>query len=86
MTNYAKQYIQPGEEGEKFMPYTEVCTHMRVSGKKMRFRFNNNSWRSVQLFREDGTEYSGPITYGEAGIFYEQAEERYYYYPDNPAG
>lgn len=82
---YEKRYIEPGETGEKHMPYSEVCMHMEVSGKKMQFRLNDNEFKSVQLFK-GGLRFSGPITYGEAGVFYEQSTGRYYYYPDNPAG
>jgi hypothetical protein len=71
--------IVVGERGTKYMPYSEVCMHMKVSGKVMEFELISE--RSVQLYREDGTMFSFPITYGEAGVF--RSDEGYYYYPDD---
>lgn len=76
---YAKR-IQPGEYGEATMPHSEVCIQIRVAGKRMRFWFSGNPYPKVQLLQPDGVEYSGPITYGEAGIFSD--EKGYYYYPN----
>jgi len=76
--------IRVGERGRKYMGYSEVCMHMRVAGKPMDFEVV--SPRSVQLYRDDGTPFSFPITYGEAGLF--RQDDGFYYYPDdskNPA-
>lgn len=72
--------IAVGERGTKYMPYSEVCMHMKVSGKVMDFELISE--RSVQLYREDGSYFSFPITYGEAGVFRNE-DGTYYYYPDD---
>lgn len=85
--------IKPGEEGKAVMPYSEVCMHLRVAGKMMRFRLIPNSRDpkyapSVQLLNPDGSNYSFPIGQGEGGVYYdhdcwnegEDREYRYYYY------
>lgn len=71
--------ILVGERGRKYLPYSEVCMHMRVSGTVMDFEVV--SPRSVQLYRLDGTPFSFPITYGEAGLFVDG--DGFYYYPDD---
>lgn len=71
--------IRTGERGKKHMPYSEVCMHMQVAGKVM--EFVAVSTRSVQLYREDGTMFSFPITNGEAGLFPDG--DHFYYYPDD---
>jgi len=75
--------IKPGEKGYAEMPYSEVCMHMRVAGKPMNFLFKDQQYPSVQLLREDGLPFSGPITYGEAGIYYREGEGYYYYRGQN---
>lgn len=72
--------IKPGERGYKTMPHSEVCMHMRVAGKRMLFELLDKEHPSVQLFRDDGEFFSMPITYGEAGVFRDNAG--FYYYPD----
>lgn len=61
------------------MPYSEVCMHMQISGKVMRFEVV--SQHMVQLYRDDGTPFSSPITTGEAGLF--SQGDGWYYYPDD---
>jgi hypothetical protein len=75
--------IQPGQFGEKFMPFSEVCMSMRVAGTRMRFQLLEPG-RMAQLYRLDGSEFSFPITAGEAGVFSDS--EGHYYYPNLPAG
>lgn len=70
--------IKPGEYGRAKMPHSEVCIHMRVAGKEMDFLLIDKEYPSVQLLNPDGSNFSGPITRGEAGIF--EDEEGYYYY------
>lgn len=77
---YDQRAIEPGEEGEAAMPHSEVCMHMRVAGKRMKFRFLPNG-RSVQLLNPDGTEFSAPISYADAGIF-RNPDGTFYYYPE----
>lgn len=55
---FAKR-IKPEETGRAAMPFSEVCMHMRVAGKPMRFRLlqSPRGYLSVQLF-EDATACS----------------------------
>lgn len=91
--------IKPGEEGQSIMPYSEVCMHLRVAGKMMRFRLIENARDaryapSVQLLNPDGTELSFPIGAGEGGVYYdydrweegEDREYKWYYYRWPPTG
>jgi hypothetical protein len=67
--------IAPGEIGTAEMPWSEVCMHLRVAGKVMRFEFLGTA---VQLLDEDGKPFSFPITAGEAGI-HQHPDGTYYY-------
>lgn len=71
--------IKPGEFGKAEMPHSEVCMHMRVAGKTMKFQLLDKQYPSVQLYKDDDTFFSGPITTGEAGVFTD--DQGYYYYP-----
>jgi len=71
--------VNVGDVGEAVMPYSEVCMHMRVAGKKMGFKVLDN--RMVQLMSlPDMKLFSAPITLGEAGIY--EDNEGMYYYPN----
>ena len=74
-------FIKPGETGEGLMPYSEVCMHMKVAGKKMKFKFLEHN-KMVQLLKDDGSPFSSPITQGEGGIFGPDHQGHYYYYAD----
>ncbi|HEV8653587.1 MAG TPA: hypothetical protein VG276_30360 [Actinomycetes bacterium] len=63
----AKRLIRPTEEFTIELPYSEVCMHLRVAGTRMRARLQPN--RMVQLLQPDGTDFSFPITDGEAGLY-----------------
>ena len=72
--------IEPGAYGRSVMPHSEVCMHMQVAGKVMRFHFVSE--RCVQLLKDlDETNFSFPILAGEAGIFHD--DRGFYYYPSN---
>jgi hypothetical protein len=62
-----KRLIRPTEEFTTELPYSEVCMHLRVAGTTMHARLQAN--RMVQLLRPDGTDFSFPITDGEAGLY-----------------
>jgi hypothetical protein len=62
-----KRLIRPTEEFTIQLPYSEVCMHLRVAGTRMRARLQPN--RMVQLLQPDGTDFSFPITDGEAGLY-----------------
>ena len=58
------------------LPYSEVCMHMRVAGKRMWAQGADGplyggiaiAARMVQLYSNDGRRFSAPITRGEAGL------------------
>jgi len=54
------------EEHKITLPFSEVCMHMGIAGKVMTATLSP-SGRSVQLWKDDGTIFSSPITLGEAG-------------------
>jgi hypothetical protein len=54
-----------GETVTVEMPWSEVNMHMRIAGKTMPVRVQSNG---AQILNADGTDFSFPITYGEAGI------------------
>lgn len=58
-------YAVIGETVDVVLPYSEVCMHMRVAGKRMRVEVREHS---AQIVREDGSPWCGPITHGEAGV------------------
>lgn len=79
--------IRVGEEGEAIMPWSEVCMHMRIADKRMRFRVipTRSGGRMVQLMTLDGCEFSAPILLGEAGV-YETLDGTMYYYRPHDMG
>ncbi len=60
--------------------FSEAAMHLGVAGKEMNWRLSGP--RMVQLLRDDGTEFSFPITRGEAGV-YEDEQHRPYFYVRN---
>ncbi len=46
--------IKPGETGRAIMPWSEVCLHMKVADRPMRFKLLQSSlgYVSVQLFED----------------------------------
>jgi hypothetical protein len=61
-----KHLIRPTQEFTTELPFSEVCMHLRVAGTRMRARLLPNGM--VQLLGPDGTDFSFPITAGEAGL------------------
>jgi hypothetical protein len=61
-----KRLIRPTEEFTTDLPFSEVCMHLRVAGTRMRARLEPN--QMVQLLQPDGSQFSFPITAGEAGL------------------
>jgi hypothetical protein len=60
------EYIVPENATRVVLPFSEVCMYMRVAGREM--------WVApvglgmAQLYSDDGSRFSMPITRGEAGI------------------
>jgi hypothetical protein len=61
--------VRPGDRVRIELPYSEVCMHMRVAGRVMDVRMTDGRYPMAQLLNSDGSEFSFPITTGEAGIY-----------------
>lgn len=70
---FVPYYVEVGERVIIECPYSEVCMHMRVAGRRMGAELQPSGW-SVQLFTLDGQPYSAPITTGEAGFYHDQGK------------
>jgi hypothetical protein len=85
--------VWPGRRYAHVLPHSEVCMHFGKAGTVMQFELIERIWQreswyqySVQLFRDDGTHYSGTITTGEAGLFHDEERtsmpvQAFYFYP-----
>ena len=60
--------LKPGQTRRITLPHSEVCMHMKVSGKSMRVKLLADG-RFAQLYLDNGDPFSFPITRGEAGIY-----------------
>lgn len=67
LTPSTRSYHAIGDRVELVMPHTGACLSMQVAGKRMRVELLENYM--AQLYTLDGTHYSGPVTWGEAGIY-----------------
>lgn len=76
-----KFYVSPGDVVRVMIPHSEVCMHMRVAGKVMSVKVCDG-FKGAQLLNDDGTNYSFPITMGEAAFYTQDHKEWYYYYPN----
>ena len=74
-----KRYVNVGDVVTMEIAHSEVCMHMQVAGSIMKVHLQGELRPCAQLLRLDGTEFSAPITTGEAGFYYEDG--RYYCYP-----
>ena len=84
-----KLTVEADELYSAYMPFSEVCMHMRVAGKRMWFKMYNLPHPMVQLYYRRGEKkqgdiaitplevFSGPITTGEAGIYHQGTNEEY---------
>lgn len=57
------------------LPYSEVCMHMKVAGKRMTVVLLS-PWEA-QIHDDEGKPFSFPITHGEAGIYWDSKEGFY---------
>lgn len=60
--------IRPGERIKVRLPWSEVCMHMRVAGKVMAAELTADG-SGIQLYDDEGDQFSFPITLGEAGFY-----------------
>lgn len=58
--------VKSGDVVRVRMPWSEACMHLRVAETVRDVRILPDG---AQILNEDGTRFSFPITYGEAGIF-----------------
>lgn len=63
---WRKTYYNIGDRIELKMPASGVCMHMRIVGQRMQVEIKEHG---AQLYKPDGTIFSSPITWGEAGIY-----------------
>jgi hypothetical protein len=77
--DYPRIYVRRNTMFAATMPYSEVCMHMRIAGKKMACALVG-SRPMVQLFDlQTGSPFSAPILTGEAGVF--EDSDGYYIVP-----
>ena len=83
-TTPERVFIAPGEYGVMEIGYSEAAMHLRVAGKTMLFLLLDRQYPMVQLYDDDGHDYSFPILPGEAGLYSTNADGtwQYYYYPN----
>lgn len=87
MSGEVRTYVNVGDTVTVLLPYSEVCMHMRVAGRRMPVRLQASTYFNgevvpgaapvAQILNASGTEYSFPVLYGEAG-FYRDSDGRYY--------
>lgn len=65
-----------GDQWVAEMPYSEVCMHLGVAGKRHRVQLTA---RGVQLLNGNGEPISLPVLPGEGGVYYDA--RGFYRYP-----
>lgn len=76
--------MNPGDVVRMEISFSEVAMSMHVAGEVMNVRFQSpHGYPNAQLLLDDGSEFSAPITPGEAGFYFEDG--RYYFYPADEA-
>ncbi len=78
----AQTFIKPGDTVEVILPHSEVCMHMKVAGKRAKVELTKAQHPAAQIRRQDDTPFSFPVSYGEAGLYWDETQG-YYYYPIN---
>jgi hypothetical protein len=88
----ARQYVSVGDTVTVELPYSEVCMHMRVAGRRMPVRLQDARYFNgepapgspvAQILTESGGEFSFPVLYGEAGFYRDETGRFYTYVPDH---
>jgi len=69
--------VEEGKRYRKAMPASEAMMHMKVVDQVFTIELFGHM---VQLYREDGTEFSFKVTAGEAGLYYDSELSCYYFY------
>ena len=71
--------VEEGKRYHKAMPASEVMIHMQVVDQVFTIELFGDM---VQLYHEDGTEFSSKVTAGEAGLYYDAELDCYYFYDE----
>jgi len=83
MSSRTRIDVVPGQRYRKTMPASEVCMHMQIDDKVFEVELLPGR-HMAQLYYADGpkkgTDFSFPITAGEAGFYYDEAAGNYYFY------
>jgi len=58
--------VKVGEVVNVMLPYSEVCMHLKVAGRTRPVEILATG---AQILNWDGTNFSFPVTHGEAGIY-----------------
>lgn len=58
--------VRTGDTIRVRLPWSEVCAHLRVAGELRKVRVLAHG---AQVLDADGSDFSFPVTHGEAGIF-----------------
>ena len=74
------QRVKEGERFHVMLPWSEAAIHLRVADQVLPAEIVPGR-RMVQLYREDGSPFSFPITTGEAGVY----EDETGFYIHDPA-
>jgi hypothetical protein len=72
-------YVNEGDFFEITLPWSEVCMHLRVHDTRMTAQLLATAMPMVQLWK-DGHRFSMAITTGEAGLFRDPVDDRFYGY------
>lgn len=67
--------LRIGDIVELELPFSEVCTHMKVAGQKRKVKI---VLAGAQILEADGSNFSFPVGYGEAGVY--QDTDGFYVY------
>jgi len=68
--------VETGRRYRKEMPSSEVMMHMNVVDQQFDIELFGHM---VQLYREDGTEFSSKVTAGEAGLYWDEDLKCYFF-------
>lgn len=75
METTTKQFVRQGDVVTHTMPYSEVCMYMKVAGQVRPVLILSNM---AQIMNHNGTQFSAPVTFGEAGIYTDSATGLHY--------
>ena len=87
-----QRYVKPGQRIKTIGNYSEVMCHMRLAGVPVEIELLRKEYdggRTVyfsgQVYR-DGRPAGAPVTYSEAGFYYDSEKDAYYTYEEDGPG